>query len=421
MNNQDIEKLLSDHGYGAKSKPKGAAPDTAPIGAAPTSGPDFITARKPAWEHGAELPVTDFNVNQPPPAAAAATAPPPTETIGAETAPQDTTLTKGIPGVVPGIKIDPLDRDFARGVLKLGGQARRLGHWLAPHLEELAEQALKKIPGAREAVHAGREFAHQPEEEPFGETLGETVPLMMVDPLLAAAGVEPSAMAARFAARYLPRTAGRAAVAPVAAGAPQTVTGIVPMYVPGQGVVRQTVTRTFPGTPAIPGSPAMPGVLTKGSRNALKWIKRGTKAAEVPLKGAAGGALGDPEHPEEGAVAGAIGSTVPPLALGTAAAKFGLGHLLPASVAGLAHSQFNIPRHVAGRNISWYYSPIGRQLHRVGHWIVDHTGKIIGRISVAAGHAAGEFEEENPDTLSSIPGGVMDIAHELGAGGDNAQ
>jgi hypothetical protein len=139
------------------------------------------------------------------------------------------------------------------------------------------------------------------------------------------------------------------------------------------------------GGEALPTAFAPTGFL--GGKAATGLVGTGLRAAERAAGGAAGGALADPEHPGQGAVAGAAGAVAAPI--GGAAFRSPLGRMVGQLGAGEgayygAHHLTGIPFHpFLGPAIVWHSSPVGRSLRRVGNAIMDQAGKIIGHINPA--------------------------------------
>lgn len=152
------------------------------------------------------------------------------------------------------------------------------------------------------------------------------------------------------------------------------------------------------GGEALPTMFAPVGKLASVASKVLPQAGRvGTIAANAAERaglGAAGGALGDPEHPGQGAVTGAAGALAAPI--GGAALRSPLGRMAGqlAAAEGAyygAHELTGIPFHpFLGPAIVWHSSPVGKTLRRFGNAVVDQTGKIIGHINPATvGYAAG--------------------------------
>jgi len=162
------------------------------------------------------------------------------------------------------------------------------------------------------------------------------------------------------------------------------------------------------GTSVIPGM-GVGGVTTGFLRPSLGRLAPTVgNLAERAFKGAAGGALADPEHPGSAAAGGAAAGLIP--GAGGAALRSrvmrGLGGLL--AVEGTwyaAHKAFDVPFYpIAGPLIVWHSGPIGRMLRRAGNKIMDNTGKVVGHIPAGAmgyfaGPTVGQGAREAPNYL----------------------
>jgi hypothetical protein len=123
----------------------------------------------------------------------------------------------------------------------------------------------------------------------------------------------------------------------------------------------------------------------------------GGRAIGATTAGAAGGAMADPEHPVQGALAGAAGGWVP-----------GVGRAVARSELGQKAAEFAIPALVShllghgglesvawGGGVHWLVhnpeSPLHGALHQVGPWVFNRVGDLIGIFKpAAAGAVAGK-------------------------------
>lgn len=126
-----------------------------------------------------------------------------------------------------------------------------------------------------------------------------------------------------------------------------------------------------------------------------RYFRPTSRAIDRAAAGAAGGALGSPDDPATGALGGAVAGAALPGAqsvLRTQTARKLGQHLLPSGIAALAQ------QHLTGvspwlawpmiHQIRWLHQPTGERLGRMGQWIVDESGKIVG---VLPGGTAGYY------------------------------
>jgi hypothetical protein len=130
----------------------------------------------------------------------------------------------------------------------------------------------------------------------------------------------------------------------------------------------------------------------------LATIARTAGAAE---RGAISGTVADPEHPGQGAAAGAVGGIIPGTLgsilrsrHGQSLGAHGLASTAAAGVIYAFHSGAGVPYEaiaaLAIPGIRWHSTPSGQVVHKVGKKIVDAGGRIVGEISAgAAGFGAG--------------------------------
>jgi|SRR5215472_13064927 len=141
----------------------------------------------------------------------------------------------------------------------------------------------------------------------------------------------------------------------------------------------------------IRGLGLVPGPTARTLTRAAPTISR---MAGQSVKGALGGALGDPEHPGSAAAGGAAAGLVPtPVgkALRSPVGRWMGGVGLTEGAFQAAHHLTGLPYYpLMGPLIVWHSGPVGRGLRRVGNRIVDETGRIVGHIPAGAtGYFAG--------------------------------
>ena len=236
-------------------------------------------------------------------------------------------------------------RGVAKGLARTASNVGRLATHLAPSLGELAG----KLPeGVQRKMSEMREFGDEPSEDwaqYLGSAAGEIAPNLMLP------GLGAETLAARAGTRLFP-----------------------PIFTRGAGFAPAT-----------------------GAR-----VARGAgRAVDVTAQGAEAGAIANPEDPETGAAvgaaAGAIPGTVGP-ALRSRIGRMVGSHMLPAALAGGAFhaaTTAGLPHWAAYSlaipAIRWYRSPLGLRLHRIGNYITDQSGRVIGQIPAGpAGGAASQ-------------------------------
>jgi len=371
---EEFDKLVKDRGY---DKPK-ATPAPAPTPTAPAAAPAAPAAAAPAK--------------------------PGLDPLRAENPREHLVVGAGWPPGSPGLDITQSGkelRDFGRGVLNTGGDVRRLAHTIAPNFETSLETLAKKVPGAQWLVRKGREFTHQPDEEPIGRTVGQLAPLAAVD---------------------LPAIGARMGL-----GAYQTT-----MYPQATAKIMDIMNREHAAITALgQGKGLVKKVAAikkqfQAEREAFKDIARGGrrifegagKGAGIVAGGTAGGMIANPEHPKEGAAVGAL-TSVAPLPLRSRLARWTAGQAVPIAAAEIAHRHFGLPRAETyglglGSSIFWHRSPLGRRLHRVGSKLVDDTGALIGEYSQVAGYEAEKFNREHPQyRFNEVPDAVRRATQSL--------
>ena len=249
---------------------------------------------------------------------------------------------------------------------------------LAQHFNPAAAARFKQEhPNVTNVMRQLRSFSEQPStswSESIGEAFGESLPTSFM----------PLGWGSKAAARAVNPLLARTGVR--AAQPAQTVAKYIRS--PGPGSPGHWVQQVV--SPAVPGSS---GYLTKGGRYAKGLAKKVGTAGEIGAYGGLGGALADPEHPGQGAKAGAAGAVA-----GKAGSKFfrsrwgqHLGDILAREgTYRVLHDMFGIPYYpLAGPLIIWRSSPIGKVLRKVGGNIVDQTGRVVGAVNpMAAGMAA---------------------------------
>jgi hypothetical protein len=214
------------------------------------------------------------------------------------------------------------------------------------------------------------EFSNRPSEGPL-ETTGNIAG--QIAPMLVGPGELTGGKAAVSALEKILPTAGeKAAQRAVYRG-------------PGRGF------KTAEGVPTGWG-PQAGQAFTKPPNTPFTWARRGGDLAELMARGGAAGAIGDPDDPLSGAAAGAAVAPVGRAAgafmrspLGQYAGGLGATELAYKT----ASAATGIPFHPLGAMIVWHSSPVGRALRRVGRYIVDHTGKVIGTVSPRGSQVAG--------------------------------
>ena len=134
---------------------------------------------------------------------------------------------------------------------------------------------------------------------------------------------------------------------------------------------------------------------------AQKVAKVGGDVAEAGARGAAGGAIANPENPGQGAAVGAAAAPLGPLVKGAVHSPLGrfLGeHGAPSAAYAAAHAATGIPFHPLGAAITWHSSPLGRKLRRLGSRIVDEFGDLVGTVMTpqTSGYVAGRPGVSDP-------------------------
>jgi hypothetical protein len=295
-------------------------------------------------------------------------------------------------------------KGVARGLATDVQEAGRLAQHFNP---EAAARFKQEHPNVTNVMRQLRQFSEQPSTswaESIGEAFGESLPTSFL-PL----GV--GSKAAKAAVRPLLARTGARAAQPA-----QTVAKYIRS--PGPGSPGHWVQQVV--SPAIPGSS---GRLTQGARWAARQAGRLGTAGEIGGYGALGGALADPEHPGQGAEAGAAGAVA-----GTAGSKFfrsswgqHLGDLLAREgTYKVLHDMFGIPYYpLAGPLIIWRSSPIGKVLRKVGDNIMDQTGRVIGAVNpMAAGMAASRLGGAPGTAIGGQMGDIVrQIVESVGRGG----
>jgi hypothetical protein len=237
-------------------------------------------------------------------------------------------------------------RGIPHGLASLGTDIVRLqqtlGNLFAPNLTQIAKRNMPQF--VRDAYHRAREYADEPSQsttESITRGAAETLPLMAIPG------------------------------GPVEAFMRSRVLSQLP----------QIAAATSPRAAAITGA-----------------IARGAGAAE---RGAVGGAIADPEHPGQGAVAGAVGGAIPGAAggvlrsgIGRSLGAHGLGSLAAFGVMHAFHTGVPVSDEIitslAIPGLRWTRTPSGQKVHLVGNKIVDAAGQIVGHIPAGvAGFAAG--------------------------------
>lgn len=302
-------------------------------------------------------------------------------------------------------------KGVARGLATDTQEALRLAQHFNPEGAASFKQA---HPILTDIARQLRRFSEQPSTswaESIGELGGESLPTAFV-PMGKGAKI-----AGDVAERMLPKYGARAAQAAVPA---KNITTMVPKYVqtpaagafgPGQWI-NQAVTQTIPGKAAVA---ARAGRLSPSGRRAVRFAKKLGTAGEIGAHGALGGVLADPEHPGQGAEAGAAGAVAGKAGSKVLRSKLGqhLGDLLAREgTYRVLHDMFGIPYYpLAGPLIIWRSSPIGKTLHKVGGNIMDSTGRIIGAVNpMAAGMATSRLMGA-PGT--SIGGQMGDLVRQI--------
>lgn len=174
----------------------------------------------------------------------------------------------------------------------------------------------------------------------------------------------------------------------------------------------------LPSTKAVQATSQLPGMFVKplggaGRFMATKAPTTGRVAGavksgiETGLKGAAGGAIANPDDPTTGAITGAgtaLGGRVAGAALQSPTVQYYGGQLarhLPSAAAGAwfgPHGAIATPLsavaggvggHALGATTRHYHSPLGRGLDRFGRAVFDSAGRFLGYLPVTVGIAGG--------------------------------
>lgn len=239
------------------------------------------------------------------------------------------------------------------------------------------EKAIKNIPVVGDAMrdmkrHLGK-FADEKSDSPLqkgAKAVGEVAPM-----LIPIGGPE-------VAAARLPQVAAK--VAPVVRGA----------------AGRWMASPAYQGS-KIAAKGWQPGPINRALGKVAPTLE--DLASSYPAKGAVQGAITDPEHPGEGAAAGAAAMSLPAL-MRSSAGKWVGGHAVRHGIglgaAGLAHKT-GIPfGEAAYPALSWLSTP-GRALYQGGKAITDQTGRIIGYTPLGGG--AGEAARARHDDSEPPP------------------
>lgn len=159
-----------------------------------------------------------------------------------------------------------------------------------------------------------------------------------------------------------------------------------------------------------------PSWLASAARQAYPYLAGRTgRVLEQGAIGAGAGAIADPGDPASGAMAGAAAGAVPGAASPFMQSTW--GHYLGGH--GLRHGIIQGGLHVMGApaliealvhgaGVTWYFSPAGRRLHHLGEYIIDETGRLLGRFNrpalpgAAAGSLAGSLNTGPPLTQEQL-------------------
>jgi len=155
---------------------------------------------------------------------------------------------------------------------------------------------------------------------------------------------------------------------------------------------------------------------TLGGRRAVARARKAGSLADLAVKGAAGGALGEPDDPGRGIATGAIGGLAPTGIrkamqswLGRAVGRWALPEAALYALHGMG-----MPFGASLALVGYHWSPLGRNLRRSGEWVMDNAGKVIGW---APPGASGYIATKSPVTGAGIPSDLTWIAQQFQMGG----
>ena len=156
---------------------------------------------------------------------------------------------------------------------------------------------------------------------------------------------------------------------------------------------------------AVYAGPRLGWIVNPNIARTQRTAAKAGRWVEGTAKGAAAGALADPDDPSAGAVIGGTTAGLLPMAsaaLRSRALRRAGGFALPSAATGAAihlGAGLGLPKQMvigaAIHNIRWHSSPAGRVLYRWGRYLTDRTGKMVGEISAPlAGYGAGSLMEQ---------------------------
>ena len=149
--------------------------------------------------------------------------------------------------------------------------------------------------------------------------------------------------------------------------------------------------------------------------------RQASAVTEQGAKGAIGGFIADPQHPETSIPTGALGGAIP--GAGAAIMNSPIGRFLgrnaiPGLASYLAYhglTSAGLPGgwHTAlgsaltlpiAHSMRWFHSPIGRRLRQIGEKLVDETGRVIGEYiaphtAPVTGYGAGKGQRKAREEL----------------------